>query len=257
VRQNPEFRSGRLALDYDHVETRGVLAGAYRGKDFSVRPTYTHLVFVGPRGEERGTGCRVDNLVDTYGHDEAFLRSRPTCPTCAKKWDKIPEELRGRRDERGEQQPVLEVGRLLLRLVDTPRISYAGFQGGKILRVGPKNVRVRIVFRTRPDGPWFEQEHLVPKDDILETAPDDGTVFAERTPNGGHYVWIIDSSGDPVQGEGPYGPFERMDAESFARIGATKGRHSRVVTRGLRPEHAGFKLVAEYNAGTGEKRALS
>lgn len=103
MRENPVFRSGRMQVDYDHVETRGVLGGAYLPRHLDEdRPTLTHLVFVGP-DDSFGlrTGCRqpIDNMVDTYGASEEESAARPTCPTCAKKWDKIPAELRGRRPE--------------------------------------------------------------------------------------------------------------------------------------------------------------
>lgn len=103
--RNPIFRSGRLALDYDHVETRGVLAGAYLPRHFDTDEprTLTHLVFIGgaPRYEELRTGCRqpVDNMADIYSVSIAESAEPPTCATCAKKWEKIPPELRGRDEE--------------------------------------------------------------------------------------------------------------------------------------------------------------
>ena len=68
-------------------ETRGVLAGAYRGKDIEARALLTHLYFP----ETGRSGCRQpgDRLVDEYGHTARELASRPTCPVCAKRWDRL------------------------------------------------------------------------------------------------------------------------------------------------------------------------
>lgn len=65
------------------VQTRFVLAGAYRGKD---RVELTHLV----RVETGNAICRKAlNMCDEYGSTPEQLRTRPTCPACAKRWDKI------------------------------------------------------------------------------------------------------------------------------------------------------------------------
>lgn len=88
---NPTYRSGRKTVQFDRIQTRGVLAGAYRGKDTAVRPTHTHLVFVLGDDEWHDIACRqpLDNIVDRYGHTIAELRARPTCPTCGPKYDKL------------------------------------------------------------------------------------------------------------------------------------------------------------------------
>jgi hypothetical protein len=95
--------------------------------------------------------------------------------------------------------------------------------------------------------------------EYTDYAPSYGALFRDEdydmSPNGGYYVWVIDKEGKPLL-EGPYGPHERGAAESLARIGATKGSHDRVVTRSRQPTDAGFKLVAEYEAGTGRKTEL-
>jgi len=73
------------------VHTRAVLAGAYRGRDIAERVTHTHLVALTDRDSEDKVGCsgvEADALVDQYGHSDEELRARPTCPTCAKKWDR-------------------------------------------------------------------------------------------------------------------------------------------------------------------------
>ena len=89
---NPTLRSGSKSVDFDRIETRGVLAGAYRGRRRSPEQELTHLVFI-RAGDSFGfaTGCRqpLDNMVDPYGHTAAQKRERPTCPTCAAKYDRI------------------------------------------------------------------------------------------------------------------------------------------------------------------------
>lgn len=66
------------------VETRAVLAGAYRG---GVRACRTHAVFIMADGSEH-CGCRVpvDSLADEFALGEAERRQRPTCKTCARRW---------------------------------------------------------------------------------------------------------------------------------------------------------------------------
>lgn len=49
----------------------------------------------------------------------------------------------------------------------TGRISYAGMSPAKVVRVGPKNVTVIAKYRFRPDGPWFESEHRVPRGHVV------------------------------------------------------------------------------------------
>ena len=71
------------------TQTLGVLAGAYRGKKAEARTLLTHLLI--NDGETSKVGCRQpkDRLVDEYGMTDEEIVARPTCTTCAKKWDKI------------------------------------------------------------------------------------------------------------------------------------------------------------------------
>lgn len=89
---NPEYRSGRMLVDYDSYDVRGVLAGAYRGRDTMERPTLTHVVFKKDDHDLR-CGCSqpIDNVVDPYGAQVAG--TPPTCPRCLKIWEKLPREL--------------------------------------------------------------------------------------------------------------------------------------------------------------------
>jgi len=69
---------------------------------------------------------------------------------------------------------------------------------------------------------------------------------------GRYYVWAVDEGG-PV--EGPWGPYETLEsAKTFARIGATEGRHDRMVSIGSDPLAASFEIVRWYVAGSGERR---
>ena len=72
-------------------ETRGVLAGAYRGKNVEERALRTHLVGLDGCGNEVRVVCgqNVDHIVDTYGHTEEELVAPPTCPKCLTRWAKI------------------------------------------------------------------------------------------------------------------------------------------------------------------------
>ena len=68
-----------------HLETRAVLAGAYRA---SLASTLTHLVEVDEPGGEviRVWGCvKADNVADAEADDRT---ARPTCPKCAARFDR-------------------------------------------------------------------------------------------------------------------------------------------------------------------------
>lgn len=70
-------------------QTRGVLAGAYIKKN----PVFlTHLVEVDEDGAETKTLCskvKLDSICDAYAGSVEDLARRPTCPTCARKFDKL------------------------------------------------------------------------------------------------------------------------------------------------------------------------
>lgn len=68
-----------------------------------------------------------------------------------------------------------------------------------------------------------------------------------------YYVWELAVGSDAPLGQplGPYGTLE--SAKTFARIGATEGKHDRAVTSGVDPKAASFKIVRRYRAGTGER----
>lgn len=70
-----------------HLESRGVLSGAYRGAD---RGFLTHGVIVqGERpGSDLQTLCRqpVENMADTFSRSESEARQEPTCATCLRRW---------------------------------------------------------------------------------------------------------------------------------------------------------------------------
>lgn len=63
--------------------TLPVLAGAYTGKRGG--EMLTHL------GESSGTAScgKATYLADQYAHTPAEREARPTCPRCAKRWDKL------------------------------------------------------------------------------------------------------------------------------------------------------------------------
>jgi hypothetical protein len=68
-----------------HVETRAVLAGAYRGPDVSRRQLLTHAVAVDETGRELAVLCNrvgLDSLADRQASDPS---APPTCPSCVRR----------------------------------------------------------------------------------------------------------------------------------------------------------------------------
>ena len=64
------------------VETRGVLAGAYRG---GMRALLTHAVELDGEGREVRVLCSrvtLDSLADPYALNDEQRQGPPTCPTC-------------------------------------------------------------------------------------------------------------------------------------------------------------------------------
>jgi len=265
VRENHTFRSGRLSVDYDHVETRGVLAGAYRGRDIGERATMTHLVFVGPppREEDLRTGCQqpVDNMADVYSVSVEESAERPSCPACAKKWEKIPPELRGRREKEAREPNVRKkkskrrpLGRDEV-LIDMPQSEldaldwqpegedFSAHAGGYLY----------MRWDSRDDSPTgYSRIAAGPRRWRSEAPKGWEWITPTVTPNGGYYVWVLGANGEPLL-EGPYGPHELTQAKQLARIGATEGKHNRAVSRGLHPTAESFAVVREYEAGTGDR----
>ena len=80
----------RVILSMMTYQTRSVLGECYKGKSVSRRPLLPHLVHLDEHGSEVKTGCRqpVDNLADVFSDPEGNDK-RPTCSTCARKWDKL------------------------------------------------------------------------------------------------------------------------------------------------------------------------
>lgn len=71
----------------------------------------------------------------------------------------------------------------------------------------------------------------------------------------GYYVWPLTRDNKPLVGEGPWGPYPELDgAKTFARIGATEGKHDRAVTVGRDPVSPSFQIVRVYKAGSGARR---
>lgn len=68
----------------NEIETRSVLAGAYKGSRVSLVSTLTHLAING-----LGHCNKKLNLADSFALNEIERAARPTCPKCAAKWDKI------------------------------------------------------------------------------------------------------------------------------------------------------------------------
>lgn len=76
-----------------HLETRYVLAGAYRGRDINERALLTHAIIV--QGEPPGDEVRVlcsqplDHIADYYSSTPEEAALPPTCATCLKRWERL------------------------------------------------------------------------------------------------------------------------------------------------------------------------
>lgn len=79
------------APPHDTTQTRGVLAGAYRGRRGELENLKTHLVYVS-RGVDVGVACRqpLHHIADEHSAEsEEELQERPTCATCGRAWDRL------------------------------------------------------------------------------------------------------------------------------------------------------------------------
>ena len=76
------------------MRSRYVLGECYKGRSVSDRTLLTHLVFMNARDgggtDDVAVGCRepLDNMADCFSN-LVENDKRPTCPTCARKWDKL------------------------------------------------------------------------------------------------------------------------------------------------------------------------
>lgn len=71
-------------------ETRGVLAGAYRGRRKTLALTRTHDVEIDENGHEIRVSCGripLDHLADRFAaFSDDELVAAPTCPRCLRAW---------------------------------------------------------------------------------------------------------------------------------------------------------------------------
>jgi hypothetical protein len=73
-------------MNTTQYQTRGVLAGAYKGRrEIDDRALLTHLVRV--ENDRAVCNSRL-NVCDEYAHTAEELAARPTCPKCAARWDR-------------------------------------------------------------------------------------------------------------------------------------------------------------------------
>lgn len=68
--------------------TLGLLGAAYKGGRASLKSTLAHLL-IEPSDAKAACGQRADHLVDEQAYESYELQYRPTCPRCAKRWDKL------------------------------------------------------------------------------------------------------------------------------------------------------------------------
>lgn len=77
-------------METTKYQTRKVLGGAYRGKAAELKALLTHLVDVEINGEHALCHKVQDgNMADQYASTAKELAARPTCETCAKRWDRL------------------------------------------------------------------------------------------------------------------------------------------------------------------------
>lgn len=75
-------------------ETRGVLAGAYRGRGADLKVLLTHLAPV-DGGEDSALCKSAKWLADSLGLSEEGRRACPTCPKCRVRWARWRGEVAG------------------------------------------------------------------------------------------------------------------------------------------------------------------
>ena len=79
----------------EYLQTRGVLAGAYRASD--PKSFLTHAVIVDAEGRELAVVCKrvkLDSIADEYALPEVERNERPSCTYCQPTWD-ASQALRG------------------------------------------------------------------------------------------------------------------------------------------------------------------
>ncbi len=88
-----------------HLETRPVLAGAYRGAD--ERTYLTHAIVVEADGSELRVLCRqpLDHIADYYSVSDAERRAPPTCARCLERWEKLQMQTNPRK-----RAPAMQLG---------------------------------------------------------------------------------------------------------------------------------------------------
>lgn len=231
------------------LESRQVLAGAYRG-DIEKRALLTHAVIVEADGDEVRVLCSqpLDHVADANSGSEEDLVAPPTCSRCLERW----ERLRLRDPSAGyvpnvrAKRPTPSQLRLLQRMKDsTDQNGENRFYGSGAGYKDAIELFVEQGWVTRRPNAW----------PAIDLTPDGRALVEAYTPNHAavHYVWLVDYRGVPLDTEGPYGPMSLARAEPFARIGATKGEHDRVVSLGRDIMAPGFEILRRYRRGTGER----
>ena len=91
---NARFRLG----PHQRLESRYVLAGAYRGRDSDERSFLTHSVVVDTADDELGRDVRVlcrqplDHMADPLSATVEQAALPPTCPRCLERWTRVMQD---------------------------------------------------------------------------------------------------------------------------------------------------------------------
>jgi len=275
MHENPRLRhtsNARIELTTgQRLETRGVLAGAYRGRG-EERTTHTHAVVVDDEGRDVRVLCPqpLDHIVDSCS-DPQGSHDAPTCPRCLPRWQRLrghtPNGKLEMFNPRVDESATRSLRTAKLRASRGTDLSSAAIAAGNYAKsqgatcyVYQGNSNMHLVHRATPK----KSEALSPinniGDSVLEISPDltvtrwDVRRPEEHTPNapGGYYVWVLLHDGTPKD-EGPYGPMGFVAAKDYARIAAQNGTHDRAVSIGLDPAVPSFHIARHYRRGTGER----
>lgn len=234
-------------------ETRGVLAGRYRGRDIEERPLLTHTAW--PESEDAICGTiKPGGLADTF-LDPAGNALPPTCPRCLAKDPRFKRSASAKQscpecsyeDRTGEVAPVDHSCE-----ADPEHFHRPGAQHEPNEDLGWREVYGREYRAAESRGlePWQAREEaarIAWSDYEART----GRKRFERN-RSSYYVWVIPRGSDEPS-EGPRGPYGFDGAKTFARIGATEGANDRAVSRGQDPTAASFEILRRYQAGTGAR----
>jgi len=254
----------------ERYQTRGVLAGAYRGKNVDQRSLITHTCDT-EDPDERSLCKRVKpgHLVDEYGMTQAQLSAPPTCPNCLTRdprfkgtgmepnadlewikgdgvdqdghslawWKSRLKKWKGEYDRPRAELRVTCWDRRGKR-ADDRTFSIDDLSAAKAAAKAWSQSSGSAEVRARIEIP-YQKTYLI---DIGEY---------RSTGSNGYYVWTVDRDGVPYDRRGPW---ENPDeAIGHAKVGSRAGnKFDHVVTFGSDPAATDFEIIKAFKAWSGE-----